>query len=196
MKRCSRCRVNKLFKDFNKNGQSKDGYRPECKECRRGWREENREKISAQRKAYRLANKEKIAQQQKEWRIKNVAYDRATSAQWRKDNPERFKEQMRNWRAKNKQRKQELEHRRRARKLNNGVYIISPKDMRKLSGPCFYCESIDGVTMDHIIPISRGGTHSIGNLVPACKSCNSSKGDKLLVEWKAGRPRPRATTKT
>ena len=38
-----------------------------------------------------------------------------------------------------------------------------------------------------IMPIIRGGRHSIGNLLPACGSCNSSKGAKLLVEWRASK---------
>jgi 5-methylcytosine-specific restriction endonuclease McrA len=37
---------------------------------------------------------------------------------------------------------------------------------------------------DHIIPLARKGTHSIGNLVPACHACNASKGKKLISEWK------------
>ncbi|WP_203620386.1 HNH endonuclease [Streptomyces sp. SID8499] len=45
-----------------------------------------------------------------------------------------------------------------------------------------YCDAPGG-TVDHVIPLSRGGQHAEGNLVPACKSCNSSKGDKLLIEW-------------
>ncbi len=36
-----------------------------------------------------------------------------------------------------------------------------------------------------VIPLARGGTHDIDNLVPACASCNSSKGAKLpAIEWK------------
>lgn len=38
------------------------------------------------------------------------------------------------------------------------------------------------LTMDHVIPLSRGGDHSIDNIVPSCFSCNASKGNKLLSE--------------
>lgn len=48
---------------------------------------------------------------------------------------------------------------------------------------CFYCGKTGG-TADHVVPISRGGKHAEGNLVPACRSCNSSKGNLLLVEWR------------
>ena len=45
-------------------------------------------------------------------------------------------------------------------------------------GVCHYCGgsfSAAVLTMDHIVPISRGGKSTRGNLVPACKSCNSNK---------------------
>jgi 5-methylcytosine-specific restriction endonuclease McrA len=38
--------------------------------------------------------------------------------------------------------------------------------------------------IDHIIPLSRGGRHSIGNLAPACAACNLKKGYKYLVEMR------------
>ena len=38
-------------------------------------------------------------------------------------------------------------------------------------------------TLDHVTPLSKGGAHVIENLVPACRPCNSSKGDKLLADW-------------
>lgn len=48
---------------------------------------------------------------------------------------------------------------------------------------CAYCSgSFD--TVDHIIPLMRGGDNMETNLAPACRSCNSSKGSKLLSEWK------------
>ena len=46
------------------------------------------------------------------------------------------------------------------------------------SGVCHYCGgsfSADALTMDHIVPISRGGKSTRANLVPACKKCNSNK---------------------
>lgn len=49
---------------------------------------------------------------------------------------------------------------------------------------CAYCyEIIENPTMDHINPISGGGRHEIENVVPACGSCNSSKGAKPLLRW-------------
>jgi 5-methylcytosine-specific restriction endonuclease McrA len=37
------------------------------------------------------------------------------------------------------------------------------------------------------VPLTRGGSHSITNIVPACKTCNSSKRDRLLHEWPSSR---------
>lgn len=52
---------------------------------------------------------------------------------------------------------------------------------------CAYCgiESSE-LTLDHIIPRSKGGPDSAENLTPACRSCNSSKGAKGISEWAGG----------
>lgn len=52
---------------------------------------------------------------------------------------------------------------------------------------CAYCPELAS-TVDHVVPLLRGGTNFEGNLVPACKSCNSAKAWRLLVEWRTGRP--------
>jgi 5-methylcytosine-specific restriction endonuclease McrA len=39
--------------------------------------------------------------------------------------------------------------------------------------------------MDHVVPISRGGRTTKGNVVPACKTCNTAKKQLLPMEWEA-----------
>jgi 5-methylcytosine-specific restriction endonuclease McrA len=41
---------------------------------------------------------------------------------------------------------------------------------------CAYCRQQKPLTQDHVIPVSKGGPHTASNIVPACRSCNSSKG--------------------
>jgi 5-methylcytosine-specific restriction endonuclease McrA len=63
--------------------------------------------------------------------------------------------------------------------------ILSSREIASLyNQPCQNCGSKANLSIDHIIPLARGGSHTIGNLMTLCKSCNSSKGKKLLVEWK------------
>jgi 5-methylcytosine-specific restriction endonuclease McrA len=47
---------------------------------------------------------------------------------------------------------------------------------------CQYCGSTKRLTLDHVIPRSKGGTHTWDNVVAACERCNSTKGDRLLHE--------------
>lgn len=78
-------------------------------------------------------------------------------------------------------------HRRRAQKMehagitpNEWAVILSAFDHR-----CAYCGTPgDDLTMDHVVPLSRGGAHAPENIAPACRSCNASKGAKLLEEWR------------
>jgi len=54
------------------------------------------------------------------------------------------------------------------------------------AGVCHYCRRVVGrenLTMDHLVPMSRGGRSTKGNLVPACKECNSRKKYLLPIEW-------------
>ncbi len=54
---------------------------------------------------------------------------------------------------------------------------------------CCYCGNDTKLTLDHLIPTLKGGSHAADNIVWACQPCNSSKGAVDLVEWhqKAGR---------
>ena len=54
-------------------------------------------------------------------------------------------------------------------------------------GRCDYCGGTvtpQELTMDHIVPVSRGGRSTRGNLACACKDCNTAKRQLLPMEWK------------
>ncbi|MEA3465048.1 MAG: HNH endonuclease [Thermodesulfobacteriota bacterium] len=51
---------------------------------------------------------------------------------------------------------------------------------------CYYCAGSFApreLTLDHVVPLVRGGRTAKGNCVPACKACNSKKKDLLPSEW-------------
>lgn len=53
-------------------------------------------------------------------------------------------------------------------------------------GECHWCGqpvSAKEMTMDHVVPIARGGKTTKGNVVPACKICNNKKKQLLPMEW-------------
>ncbi len=57
---------------------------------------------------------------------------------------------------------------------------------RLARGICHYCGETfppDELTMDHLLPVARGGKSTPGNVVPACRGCNSRKKYLLPMEW-------------
>lgn len=59
---------------------------------------------------------------------------------------------------------------------------------RCAKGICYYCgrkTPAAQLTMDHIVPIARGGKSIKGNVVPACKICNTQKKQLLPMEWES-----------
>ncbi len=54
------------------------------------------------------------------------------------------------------------------------------------AGKCWYCgrkTAFKDLTMDHLVPLARGGKSSRENIVPSCKSCNTIKKSMLPLEW-------------
>ena len=129
---------------------------------------QTKEQRAAYKKAYREANPEKIAAKQK---IYQAAYRAAHPNKYLADS-----------------------HKQRANKA--GVKIGDTKAIlawfkgwrTETPVACHYCMSIypgKAMTIDHVIPMSKGGDHDLNNLVVCCSSCNSLKQDKLPEEWLA-----------
>ena len=72
--------------------------------------------------------------------------------------------------------------RRKARELRQSQWW----KRRCAKGICHYCGRTTPareLTMDHIVPLARGGCSTKGNVAPACKDCNNRKKSLLPMEW-------------
>jgi 5-methylcytosine-specific restriction endonuclease McrA len=70
--------------------------------------------------------------------------------------------------------------RNRARRLRTPLNTLTASQWKAIKAHygsrCVYCgQRSERLTQDHIIPLSKGGTHTVQNVVPACRSCNSKK---------------------
>jgi 5-methylcytosine-specific restriction endonuclease McrA len=183
-KTCNSCGQNLSVENFYLDRRSNRGYQAKCKDCGRKYREQNRERILARQARYYRENKELWQKShQLNYEINREFYLEKSRA-WRAANPERARAQHASWRQRNPEKHNELSRKRAAKKKGNGVYRVSKKELKALlADPCFYCGGQSN-TIDHVVPIARGGGHSIGNLVGACKPCNSSKKDLTIMEWR------------
>lgn len=73
--------------------------------------------------------------------------------------------------------------------LNNGTMTMSGtirewQREQELPKVCVFCGSTEDLQTDHLIPRSRGGEDSGDNLVLSCQSCNTSRNDKGVFEWR------------
>lgn len=174
-KTCVSCKRELDLSSFNKRKNSKDGYRNQCKECRRiqlnEWRYKNPEKYRESNKKFYFKNTKRFAA----WRKKN-----------REDNRDREKARYQKYHQEHKDQAKNRLNKRRSLMQQNGVFVVLEKEILKLyRSECACCGSRENITMDHIIPISRGGTHGIGNLQPLCLTCNLSKSTKFMTEWRS-----------
>lgn len=177
-KKCSTCKTQKTLDKFNKNKDTIDGLINICKECVREYN-----------KIYYYSNKEKVKETRKEYYKNNTEKVK----KYELINKEKRKEQRKQWVENNREKIRKYaiadSHNRRQKIKETGLKIKT-EDICSLFNQqgeiCFYCKktfSKKELTIDHYIPISKGGLHTIENIRIACKYCNSSKHAKMPEEW-------------
>jgi 5-methylcytosine-specific restriction endonuclease McrA len=72
------------------------------------------------------------------------------------------------------------QHRSPSTQAQDAGYYAERRRVLTPGARCHYCPA-PATTVDHVVPVARGGGHA-GNLVPACTSCNASKGARLEPE--------------
>lgn len=168
--------------EANAKSKAYDATHREEKAARdKAYKIEHREEIAAYRKEDRIENKVRIAIQRKKLRVVHKEQIAVSYRTWVKANPEKVRL---------------YSSKRRALELGNtpiSELLTEEQWQAKLTEynhRCAYCGCKLGYakgdkhpTLDHVIPVSRGGKHSASNVVPSCLHCNCSKNAKTPEEW-------------
>ena len=190
---CTACGVTKPLTEFDRRKDSPSGFKSSCKPCKREsdaaamrrWRERNPELSRERSRFYVAQNPEKERERYRRYDRENREKRRLAIAKSREENPEHHRELGRKWRAANlelcRARCRAYWHRKRSG-ADPAADVDAYCELLMLQA-CAYCGATDNMSIDHVIPLSKGGTHEIDNLLPACRSCNSSKGARPLEEW-------------
>jgi 5-methylcytosine-specific restriction endonuclease McrA len=164
-----------------KNGKEWARRNPENGRARvQKWRGKHPEKVTA----YREANKEKIEQRTKEWKRANPDMVRENTRKWHAAHPDVVK----NWRKANPEAwRAQVQTRRALMASAEGRHTGA--DLRSLlkqqNWRCCYCQKSirTKYSVDHIQPLSKGGTNWIANIQLLCCPCNSAKQDTDPIEY-------------
>ena len=179
--------ISQYNQKMDTNTKNIDRYKIGKKAYMKKYRIENKDKIILTRKKYVQKNKKIISKVRKKHRIKNSTSIAKYQKQYRLKTSEKRKQYQREWYKNNPEKGRFYRALHRSRKLKNGG-MFSQEDISKLlisqQNKCVYCtKELKEYHIDHIIPISKGGSNWPDNLQILCRFCNQSKHDKLPEEF-------------
>lgn len=195
-KQCNKCKEIKTLDNFRASPRGINGVRSDCRKCN-----------NLSRQQWGLNNKEHISKRNKDWYAKNIDIKSKYDKEYRKT--ESGKKSQRDGSKKYRQsengKKNQAEGKKRYKKtlkgkISNKNYLhrrrinqkkgdVTNKELLELqqnSKVCYWCnEPLKNkkVHIDHYIPLSKGGEHTLSNLVVSCAKCNQTKNAKDPIEF-------------
>jgi hypothetical protein len=156
----------------------------ELREKAKLYRSVNSDKVSESKKKWYKANKERLNLQSIERYYNNIESAKIYRHTHYLNNKEIYKEKARVWAKAHPEVSRASVHRRNARlKSIEGTFTAQQwnKLVQICGDRCLKCNATNKkLTIDHVVPISKGGTNWISNIQPLCLSCNSGKRDTAI----------------
>jgi 5-methylcytosine-specific restriction endonuclease McrA len=185
--RCSACK--EAHKISGKIYDEKNSE--EVSRRRREYRDDHKLEIEEKRKLFYLENRERILKSNEDWRRNNPEKALAIGKKWRDNNPEKAHAACKKWSENNHEKVLAYSRNYDSRKRSNeGSH--TDRDIRDIfdfqNGLCRYCDRQlyyirRGYVVDHVMPVSLGGSNGPENLVISCQSCNSKKHAMHPDDW-------------
>lgn len=199
LKRCIRCQLVKRIADFGALLRNPDGHRADCLECYNL----HHRTTKPRPRAYWIAGTDGL-----EPAVLCGTCTRVLPLYECRSDPRGYKRVMlrcipcstqyrNNWRQDHIMQDRLSQHRSRVKnrphRYGSIIEVVTDADMdaiwARFHYACAYCENADvPLTIDHVVPVTKGGAHSKDNLVPACLSCNSRKRTLSVEEFLARNP--------
>lgn len=197
LKCCTRCKQEfPKTEEYFRFRKFRGSFFSKCRKCERErdaeLRAENAEKRRATQKRFRLRHPERSKEIKKSWAIKNKSRIVAKGAKYYLENYVVMREKNRLYESHHPEKKRARGEKRRAL-IRNAEGFHTSDDLKCLyqehEGVCGYCGvriywSVSrDIHIDHIQPLSKGGSNWPQNIILACETCNLNKGIKTLDEW-------------
>lgn len=178
-KACSLCGEEKPLDAFYRQKGGWGGRRAACVVCTKAQNaaryEVNRAAVLTKQRHRRAAPSESRREADRLWRLANPDKVKAILVRYRRSERGRIKNRLQ----------------RHLRRAGRGTHF-RPEDvvarLRRQRSRCYWCGTsiADAYQIDHVVPVSRGGTNEPSNIVLACIHCNSAKRARLPHEWPQG----------
>lgn len=196
MKKCTKCGIEKLRTSefFPKAKSCVDGLTGDCKACKadylKGYQKANKKKLKEYHRIYhedyKVVNKDLILERGKNYRKNNKDAVLERSTNWRLNNELYMKSYLKRWWRENRNASVQYSEKRRSLELGL-VSTLTVEEwewtLKHFDDSCCYCGKRSKLSQDHLIPVTKGGGYTLDNIIPACKSCNSSKHNKDFEHW-------------
>ena len=192
MKTCTKCGESKPISEYHKDKSAKDGLYTQCKLCVNARTAAYREKNPGIRKAYssvyRTKNRDKCRSACRAWRAANQEKEKSYQADYRSAHRDKAIASLVSWREKYPEKVRIYSQNRRAKKQANGGKLshgIAAKLFNLQRGKCTCCGKPLGndFHLDHIVPLSLGGTNTDDNVQLLRATCNMTKSAKHPIDY-------------
>ena len=191
-KKCCICQEVKLLTSFTIDKKKKDSHGSRCVACNKAYLatyyRNHAKEITNKTIQWQQNNPQKVNAKNRAWRKAHPGYGKYMKDRWIANNPEKILNQSRReaprrkiWKQANPDKVRASNQRHKANKLGAAINDFTAAQWCEMQVAfdhrCAYCgkRAKGHLTQDHLTPLSKGGNHTLSNIVPACRSCNSKK---------------------